>query len=250
MEMPCEECGGKSPMGSIFCRECGAKLDVNQMEPEVAVKSTDGGFKLTKFAVRRLISLAVTVVILGALACLFVDTSPTPPEEADPKRVDYIEKVYLRALAGDTTKKRTFAFTDDELTSYMKKQLDEMQSSGGADAMRFNHCIFDFYDENMIKIDLQATMNAIGITKDIAMQMVFSFENGDDGVTFNIEGASHGMFPMPGFMRDKMVTSRFERLIPVGDDLEAMIAKLKSLEIVDGKLTLNLKEPKKDIKKK
>ena len=51
---------------------------------------------------------------------------------------------------------------------------------------------------------------------------------------------------MPGFMRDKMVTSRFERLIPVGDDLEAMIAKLKSLEIVDGKLTLYLKEPKKE----
>ena len=84
MEVTCQECGAKNPMGAIFCRECGAKLDMNAVQPKVINKSTDGGFKLTKLAVRRLISLAITLAVFGFLGLLLVDDAPTLPDAPSP----------------------------------------------------------------------------------------------------------------------------------------------------------------------
>ena len=243
MDITCQECGAKNPMGAIFCRECGVKLDMEAIQPKVVHKSTDGGFKLTKLAVRRLISLAITLVIFGALAMLFIDDAPTLPDAPDsPKAVGLVKYVYKQLSAPKHTRKNFPPMTGEAVTHYFTNELSERQSGQEGDTtMLFKDAIFEFYDENKIKMDLRAEMNVFGVTKNISMQMIVTFENEDDGVVFNVESSKHGKIPLPA-LQDKLVYSRFERLVPGGDDLDTMLDKIKKLTISeDGKLVVELK---------
>ena len=243
MDITCQECGAKNPMGAIFCRECGVKLDMEAIQPKVVNKSTDGGFKLTKLAVRRLISLAITIVIFGALAMLLVDDAPTLPDAPDsPKTVGMVKAVYRQLAAPKHKYKKLPPVSGEAVSHYFTNELNERQSGQeGETTMLFKDAIFEFYDDNKIKMDLRAEMNVFGITKNISMQMIVNFENEDDGVVFNVESAKHGKIPLPA-LQDKLVYNRFERLVPGGDDLDAMKDKVKTLTITeDGKLVIELK---------
>ncbi len=242
MDITCQECGAKNPMGAIFCRECGAKLDMNAVQPKVIHKSTDGGFKLTKLAVRRLISLAISLVIFGALGMLLIDDAPSLPDSPDNvKAVPYVGYIY-KQISGKSNKKEFAAVGGDAVTHYFTKELEERQTAQEGDStMVFKEAIFEFYDENHIKMDLRVEISVFGMKKNLSMQVILTFENDADGVIFNVEKAKHGMIPLPA-LQDKLVYSRFQRLVPGGDDLDAMLGKLKELTInEEGKLTIKLK---------
>jgi len=242
MDISCQECGAKNPMGAIFCRECGAKLDMNAVQPKVINKSTEGGFKITKLAVRRLISLAISIIIFGALGMLLIDDAPSLPDPPENTRaVPYVANVY-KAIAGKTKKKEFVALGGDAVSHYFAKELEERQTAQEGDStMLFKDAIFEFYDENLIKMDMRVEITVFGMKKNLSMQMIVSFENDADWVLFNVEKAKHGMISLPA-LQDKLVYSRFERLIPGGDDLDAMLDKLKELSIdEEGRLKIKLK---------
>ncbi|MCM8542440.1 MAG: zinc ribbon domain-containing protein [Lentisphaeraceae bacterium] len=243
MDITCQECGAKTPMGAIFCRECGAKIDMDAVQPKVINKSTDGGFKFTKLAVRRLISLAISIVIFGSLAMLLIDDAPTLPDSpSNQKEVGIVKAIYRQLAAPQHKYKKFPAISGAGVSHYFTNELTERQSGQEGEAtMMFKEAIFEFYDENKIKMDLRAEVNAYGIQKNLSMQIIVSFENEDDGVVFTVEKAKHGKIPLPA-LQDKLVYSRFERLVPDGDDFNNMIDKLKALTITDdGKLAIELK---------
>ena len=242
MDITCQECGAKNPMGAIFCRECGAKLDMNAVQPKVINKSTDGGIKFTKLAVRRLISLAISLVIFGTLGMLLIDDAPSLPDPPDnTSEIGYIGKVY-KAISSKSKAKEFASISGAGVTHYFTKELEERQTAQEGDStMVFKEAIFEFYDENRIKMDLRVEISVFGMTKNLSMQIILSFENDSDGVLFNVEKAKHGMIPLPA-LQDKLVYSRFERLVPAGDDLDAMLDKLKELSIdEEGRLKIKLK---------
>ena len=230
-------------MGAIFCRECGGKLDMNTVQPKVINKSTDVGFKLTRLAIRRLISLAISIVIFGALGMLLIDDAPTLPDPpSNPKEVSVVKAIYKQLSAPKSKYKKFPPISGAGVSHYFTNELNEMQEGQEGDAtMLFKDAIFEFYDENKIKMDLRAEVTVVGVTKNLSMQVIMNFENEDDGVVFNVEKAKHGKIPLPA-LQDKLVYSRFERLIPGGDDLDTMLDKLKSLTITeDGKIAIQLK---------
>ena len=242
MDITCQECGAKTPMGAIFCRECGGKIDMDTVQPKVINKSTDGGFKLTRLAIRRLISLAISIVIFGALGMLLIDDAPTLPDPDGPKQIGIVKAVYKQLAAPKSKYKKFPPMSGAGVTHYFTNELAERQSGQEGDTtMLFKDAIFEFYDENKIKMDLRAEVTVFGMSKNLSMQMILTFENEDDGVVFNVEKAKHGKIPLPA-LQDKLVYTRFERLIPGGDDLDAMLDKLKKLTITeDGKLAIELK---------
>ena len=243
MDITCQECGAKTPMGAIFCRECGAKIDMDTVQPKVIHKSTSGGFKFTKLAVRRLISLAISVVIFGSLAMLILDDAPTLPEAPDnQKEIGIVSAVYKQLAATRPRFKKLPPISAAAVSHYFTNELAERQTGQEGDAtMMFKETIFEFYDENKIKMDLRAEVDAYGVQKNLSMQMIVSFENEDDGVIFTVEKAKHGKIPLPA-LQDKLVYARFQALVPDADDYNTMIDKVKSLNITeDGKLVIELK---------
>ncbi|MCM8536805.1 MAG: zinc ribbon domain-containing protein [Lentisphaeraceae bacterium] len=245
MEIQCTECGGKSPMGAIFCRECGAKLNMDDMKPKVSSGGKGGGFKLSKYAIKQLISLGLSVVIFGGLAFMFMDGGPALPEKPNKKFVLYAKYAYgqLTAFKNGGKKAKRLTLSPEWVSHYFTNQFIENQKTQTGDStLTHKEAIFDFYDDNKIKIDLRSQMNAFGFERDITCGVVLAFENTDSGVEFSVVSSTHGKVPLPGNVgAENLVYNRLKSMIPVDDDLGQIKEQIKKLSISDGKLVITLK---------
>ena len=118
MEIPCNECGAKNPMGAIFCRDCGAKLDMENLKPKVSNSGKGGAFKLTKNSIRNLISLCLSIAIFGGLYLAFVDASPELPEDPGNKNVARAKFAYRLLTAPGSPKLKKMSIAPECLKEY------------------------------------------------------------------------------------------------------------------------------------
>ena len=67
MMIKCQKCGFENQMGSIFCRECGEKLNMDAIDPNKLQKDVnkEKNIKLAKKRVKSAISAAISVLIVG-----------------------------------------------------------------------------------------------------------------------------------------------------------------------------------------
>ena len=67
MMIKCQKCGFENQMGSIFCRECGEKLDMDAIDPNKLQKDVnkEKNIKLAKKRVKSAISAACSILIIG-----------------------------------------------------------------------------------------------------------------------------------------------------------------------------------------
>ena len=243
MEIPCKECGHKNPMGAIFCRECGAKLDMEQVKPKV--KNSKGGvFKLTRNSVKNLISLSITVALIAGLWMAFSDATPELPPDPGTKNVARAKLAYRILTASGSSKLKKISISPDWASHYLTNQFKTNQEEQEGNAtLRHTRAVFDFYDDNKIRIDLQSHLTAYGFERDISTSMALAFENQGDSVSFSIIEGAQGSLPLHSAAGiPQIVVPRMLSLIVEGDSVDDMIAKLKSLEIDDsGKLIMHLK---------
>ncbi|MCH2205088.1 MAG: hypothetical protein MK132_04355 [Lentisphaerales bacterium] len=244
MEIPCNECGAKNPMGAIFCRDCGAKLDMENLKPKVSNSAKGGAFKLTKNSIKNLISLCLSIVIFGGLYLAFVDATPELPEDPGAQNISRAKIAYRLLTAPRSPKLKKISISPDWASHYLTKQLKTNQEEQIGDAtLRHTKAVFDFYDENKIRIDLQSHLTAYGIEHDVSCSMVLAFENLGDSVEFTVIEGAHGKLPLTSAAGiPQVVTPRMLSLISAGDSADNMAAKIKELEIDDsGKLVIHLK---------
>ena len=67
MMIKCQKCGFENQMGSIFCRDCGEKLDMDAIDPNKLQKDVnkEKNIKLAKKRVKSAISAACSILIIG-----------------------------------------------------------------------------------------------------------------------------------------------------------------------------------------
>lgn len=67
MMIKCQKCGFENQMGSIFCRECGEKLDMDAIDPNKLQKDVnkEKNIKLAKKRIKSAISAACSILIIG-----------------------------------------------------------------------------------------------------------------------------------------------------------------------------------------
>ena len=67
MMIKCQNCGFENQMGSIFCRECGGKLDMDAIDPNKLQKDVnkEKNIKLAKKRVKSAISAAISLLVIG-----------------------------------------------------------------------------------------------------------------------------------------------------------------------------------------
>ena len=68
MMIKCQKCGFENQMGSIFCRDCGEKLDMDAIDPNKLQKDVnkEKNLKLAKKRIKGLISGAITLLVIAA----------------------------------------------------------------------------------------------------------------------------------------------------------------------------------------
>jgi len=118
MMIKCQKCGFENQMGSIFCRECGEKLDMDAIDPNKLQKDVDKEklIKRTKKRIKGAISAAISlIVVVGFVFVVFPDLFPfgnmRQYEESETTEASANQK-YSAAINGTSVGKVKYSYPE------------------------------------------------------------------------------------------------------------------------------------------
>jgi len=236
MMIKCIECGHENQLGSIFCRECGAKLDVDKLRPEVSDKKIS--FNVLGF-IRSFIALALLFGAIAILGAMFypASVSPQPLTEKEQKAAEAKFKAMI-AKIDDDIGEDAYTFTPAETTYLYNNILTEKSEDGDGPSYKVNNMVFET-DPMSGTVRVAMLSSLYGISTSFELSGAISSEN--DKPEFTILGQKMGHLSIPKGLRNKIV----EKFTPVLDDPRGAIRKVldnaKSIAIEDGNLVIKVK---------
>lgn len=132
MMFKCQKCGFENQMGSIFCRECGEKLDMNAIDPNKLQKDVDKEklIKRTKKRIKSAISAGIFLLFLAAfLGVIFYNGGLREYEEPTVNAASVNQK-YNSAVKGGNGGQTKFSYAEINtlLKSKIVQPLSEIES--------------------------------------------------------------------------------------------------------------------------
>ena len=233
MLLKCDECGNENQLGAIFCRDCGAKLDVETMRPEV--KEYKPKFAFGDLA-KNLLAIAVIGGLVFAIAMMFYPEQAASEDldDATIEKTDIKFQSLINKMAGEP-EEDTYVFTPDEVTYLYNNKLTESAEGEGYEVEKM-HFSIDPYDNVVILAD--GKMMGFGVSFKVVGTIV------DDKAELEIISAKMGHLSIPGFVQDKII-AKFTPGIDAGS-IKDIIAATEKLTIDDdGAFSITVKSLKK-----
>ena len=250
MEVTCKKCGNQNPLGAIFCRACGEKIEMEDFTPKVTSGSKR---KMSAFVIRRLVSLVLSVVLLGFIAALFFKPSvPVYEDEVPESTIVKKQKIFFNRLNKDPRymKATKLEITAAEAGAIITKDVQDMIADPANNIDPENttilpkEIIFKVLDESRIKLVLVSTLK-VGMKIDLYSTLIMKVQVLEEGgVDIVVDGAEQGWVPLPEFARASVVAN-FKQLIAEGDKPEEMLKQLQAVELseTDGTMLFLFKKP-------
>ena len=236
MLLRCQECGHENQLGAIFCRECGAKLDVEKMRPKVDVKKSGmpTGEKIKEIIA--IISLIVIFSILGTI--LYPDTIPNSTLTADEKTaVDNSYKSMMEKIEGYAGRDSKYIFTPEAATYIYNNKIIDPKGKN-----TLTNTTISVTPSDRIYIRAKASFLGIPITYTLGGVL-------NEDFTMTTTEVKIGHLPVPGFAQNHIIT-KFSPIMEQSEIIKKIKSNTQTLMIENGDFVLQLKEVKNNIKKK
>ena len=233
MLLKCQECGFENQLGAIFCRECGAKLDVEKMKPKVQdVKPKINIMDLAK----NLLAIVVLGGLLLAIIMMFYpEAAPADDLDAqDITKTDIKFQALINKIAGEP-EEESYVFTPEEVTYLYNKKLTEAAEGGGYDIDKLHFSLDP--DDNVVLLAEATTFGGIKTSFELVCEIV------DEKAQLRVISAKMGHLPMPGLVEDKIIA----KFTPGSDSgsIKDIIDATEKLTVEDGAFHITVKELKK-----
>ena len=114
MMIKCQKCGFENHMGSIFCRECGEKLDMDAIDPNKLQKDVakEKNIKLAKKRIKEAVSTGFGLLVVAAfLGVVFYNGGLRKYEEPSVTEASAVQK-YNAAVSGTTVGKVKYSYPE------------------------------------------------------------------------------------------------------------------------------------------
>lgn len=231
MLIKCNECGHENQLGSIFCRECGVKLDVEKMRPQVEKKSN---FKIGDL-IRNIVAIVVLLAVFGTLGLMFYPESGQMSElsKKDQVKTDLKFQSLLKKINGDQNMPAKYVFTPEEVTYIYNNKLTEESEETTGYAVKKIYISLDNYD-NIVLIADSKFLDAIPVS--------FGLTGNFDGnkLKLAVASAKMGHLPIPGFLQGKII-SKFTPVTDMGN-IPTIISGTAKAEVENGDFHITVKE--------
>jgi len=246
MMIKCPECSHENQLGAIFCRSCGAKLDIERIRPEVKDNRLRGGVMAL---VQRIVFAIILLALVGVIAGLFLPYGlkeyPAASAEAAKSAKDKVAAIMEKIDNGVGGVK--YVFTPEEATeAYNASFL--AKAEGGA-SYAIDRVAFDVLPDGNIGIvaftKLFGSVPARFAIK-VGKPTVKEGETptAAPSIQYDLLGASMGHVSLPGdFLKGKIL----EKFAPVaqGKDVEKILNAIRGLDIdEDGNFALTVADIK------
>jgi hypothetical protein len=239
MLIKCPQCNHDNQLGAIFCRNCGAKLDVETIRPKV-IDHRSSDWDLFGI-IRRLISLGVLLGLIGVLVMMFMpspDFSQGLSEDQSEAAKTKFDELNRRLDGGFGNDVYTFS-AEDVTFLYNDKFLSTPTAEGGGtyniDKLSFQ---IDFQGYTHLRLStklggkIPATFEIKGFIPDPV--------EGTTGSTLTVTKTKMGRLSMPSVVNRKII----EKFMPAldGSAIQRILGSTARIEVQDGQYVLTLKQ--------
>lgn len=232
MLIKCKECGHDNQLGSMFCRECGKKLDVENIRPDTEQKVASGNiFSI----IRKVIGGIILLALIYIMAAMFIPESPTNQVLTEDQQAKATEK--YKALVGRIDGRYgedKYFFTPDEVTYLFNTEMTE-KAEEDAGAYAIENMYFTVDSRDYVHLMIQSKLGGkVPVTFALKGMLL------EDSTEFKVLKAKMGHFAVPGFIQKKVV----EKFTPVIDSgvVGKIINASKDFNIENGEFVVVLKK--------
>ena len=236
MLLKCNECGHENQLGSIFCRECGIKLDVENMRPEV--KDGKSSFSI-KEMLKNIFAIAVILGLVGVAGLICYPETPSFSEltKDEQQKTDTKFQNLINKIDGEPAED-TYVFSPDEATYlYNNKLTEKVEDASGGYVFEKMTISLNAYDN----IVLTAEAKLFG---SIPTSFTIEGELLDEKPELNILNAKMGHLSMPSFLQQKVIT-KFTPVLDAGA-IQKILTATQKLTIEDGNFHITVEDQSSD----
>ena len=190
-DIKCGNCGARNPLTSIFCIDCGQKIDFSKVKRSDIDDSGGTGFF---GSILKLVRLGISLAIIGGAGLCLWPQAPTGQEGDAVARKEGRMKMARLFDAADNGLKFTGGVAENEINAYLAHLLEENRGNavegGSADLDLVNVDI----GEESVAVTAVAALSALKVSYRLEGVPVA----GDAGFEFDVSKAELGHLPLPG----------------------------------------------------
>lgn len=247
MLIKCNECGHDNQLGAIFCRECGEKLEVETMRPEVEPQSKKNTVELIK----NIVAIVVLLTLVIVIALMFWPESGNSyqlTQEDIPKAEQKFGKL-MRYINGRNKITKKFVFTREEATYLYNNKITGIageagEGEEGEEESEASAPVGYAIKKMHIKLESNGYFKFIADSTFLGIPVTFSlrgyhyFDEDTNQLQFKVRSAKMGHLSVP-FGRNKII-SKFTPPLQDGIPAEIISATTK-LETESGDIHIWVK---------
>jgi hypothetical protein len=243
--LKCPLCQSDNQIGAIFCRTCGEKLNLDEIEPDQIINASDGVTGSSLFFIKKLIMLCIFLCLVGVLVGLFLNPGINVPPPLDEAAEKTATARFSRLMSG-RSKSETFSEAEIHYITNIKllvlteeqkiKDKEKLIAEGYPTTLMPDEVFVEFPTPGVAKV----TVKSILMDKLPMYTTVFgSIIGTDEGITFNTTKVMAGRVPVPpiGPIRDHL-NWRFMALITDNDHAKRVQKNVKGAIVETGRITL------------
>ena len=251
MMIKCQKCGFENQMGSIFCRECGEKLDMDAIDPNKLQKDVnkEKSIKLAKKRIKEAISTGIALLIVVAfIAVVFYNGGLRKYEESTVSATVARQK-FDNVAKGVTSGKVTYSYP--EVNSMFKEMVVAPLSLEPSFAKVDSAEIAYDEEKGQAVVYLWITLkDKVPVIYTIRGNFKFcppedrnrNEESSDDLFTIDVSRLDIGRLPI--FVNTKTFINGFSSLVQ-NDNMQSFFARAKSVEFTPQGMTVDFGGPSK-----
>lgn len=206
--IPCNKCGSDNLVGAIFCRSCGAKLNIEEIRPKTLnQQAPPSSLGHIATLVWRLIVIGALVIVGGIFFGLFLKASGYQPCVMSDADMAAACRQY-EDLFVPKAKATTVTFTGDQVQAILNKEMGLTKKEGDAGwALAPEELSINLLASGYIRIVLQSKLKG---KFSVYSTLIGSLEKGDRGYEFRIFKAKMGRIGLPGAKFIEVIKGRFD----------------------------------------
>lgn len=199
MNVKCKNCSGENPLGSIFCRACGAKLSFDELDADIkrGIQRRESNKIFTK-----IYRVIVILFILSAFYLIYLVIDPFQSAKGNINILSKDQEAQAISTMStiDSGRKGSYFLTSGQIDFLAQKYLSGKTgtvSAGIVDGKYLKFCFYETVFDYYVKLQISKTAVIVPeITKN---------DKGIDVFSMKLKYIKFGQLPLPKMLSDFFV---------------------------------------------
>lgn len=233
-QLECKQCGHDNELSSVFCRDCGAKLDHSNIKI-AKVKDSGGGPGPLKKLFRLIQFLVLMVIIAGAVVILWpVEPVGEVGDEAQAK--EFSESIKRLYDACENGIRMESIINERAINAHLAETVSKQQVTGGGGPT---------LDTINVMIDKGLGVRVVTKVKLGPVPLTYTLTGvpiaGQGPFRMEVREAKLGILPIPPAAQDALVVSKLKRVFEGLEPERFVLDRLEKIEAARAKVRVTTK---------